>query len=282
MKLLSITSVFLGCAISGYSAAVTITPTTDGGLLAGTILGSGVTIDPGSISYTGSATQGATFTDGGAIGISSGIILTSGDATLAVGPNTSSGTTGSLGTPGDADLSGLIGGTPTFDANILEFEFTTDTGDLFFDFVFASEEYNEYLGFIDPFGLFVDGVNYALAPDGSPISVGTVNCGPTGTDPGGPNCSFFNNNDGGFFDIEYDGFTDVFTASILGLGAGTHTMKFAISDASDTALDSSVFIAGGSFSAVDPTNPVPLPSTTLLIGIGLLAVSMRKIERNKR
>lgn len=219
--------------LSGNANALLISTTTDGSLLANTLLGSDVTIDNTSINYIGASNQAATFTGGfvSGLGIDSGILLTSGDASLAVGPNTSTGSSAGLGTAGDSDLSGLIGGTTTNDANILEFEFTTATGNLYFNYIFASEEYNEYLSFIDPFGLFIDGINYALAPDGQAISVGTVNCGSSGTDLSGPNCSSFNNNESGIFDIEYDGFTDVFTASIEGLAIGTHTMKFAISDA---------------------------------------------------
>jgi len=44
-------------------------------------------------------------------------------------------------------------------------------------YIFASEEYNEYINFPDIFGLFLDGVNIADANDGSPLSAGTVNIG---------------------------------------------------------------------------------------------------------
>ncbi len=117
----------------------------------------------------------------------------------------------------------------------------------------------------------------ALIPGTStPVAINTVNGGePLGTDASYP--EYFNNNDldnGGIgFDIEYDGFTNVFTVKALGLGAGTHTMKLAIADVGDAQWDSAVFIEAGSFSDLSDEVPesiqdVPEPSVL----IGLLAV----------
>ena len=44
-------------------------------------------------------------------------------------------------------------------------------------YIFASEEYNEYINYPDLFGLFLDGVQISVANDGSPLSAGTVNMG---------------------------------------------------------------------------------------------------------
>ena len=160
----------------------------------------------------------------------------------------------------------------TFDASTLQFDFTSATGDLFFNYVFASEEYNEYANssFNDVFGFFLDGVNIALLPGTTtPVSINNINGGnPLGTNAQNP--QFFNNNDpsdgGPFFNLQYDGFTKVFTASAKGLSARNHTIKLAIADAIDSSLDSAVFIQGGTFSSV-PTTSVPEPTTML----GILA-----------
>nr|WP_287244469.1 MULTISPECIES: choice-of-anchor L domain-containing protein [unclassified Okeania] len=72
----------------------------------------------------------------------SGIILTTGAATDAKGPNDSDKKTTDNELPGDFDLDGLIfEDQKTFDATILEF-FQTEGGDVFFNYVFASEEFD--------------------------------------------------------------------------------------------------------------------------------------------
>lgn len=263
----------VGLALSaGTASALSVTTSNDGATLVSTILGGGVTVS--NIVYTGGASASGTFTDGlsSGIGIESGIILTSGNAAGAVGPNNNDAYTGNNGLAGDADLTALIPGFNTHDASVLEFDFTTASNDLFFNYVFGSDEYNEWVNsaFNDVFGFFIDGVNVALLPGTTtPVSINNVN--------GGANASFFNNNDPSdgppAFNIQYDGFTDVLSVAATGLSGGTHHLKLAIADAGDFILDSGVFIEAGSLSDV-PTTAVPEPGTLLLVGSAMAGLGL--------
>ena len=276
-NLAKILAAVLIIGMAGSASAISVTPSDGTGTdLAGTLLGTGVTITGGTVAYTGPGTASGSFTGGLAsgIGIDEGIMLTTGTATDAVGPNENPDTSTANGGVGNALLDGLNGDT-TLDATVLEFDFTSDSGDLFFNFVFASEEYNEFvaLGFNDVFGFFVDGVNIALIPGTSdPVSIDNVNLG--------TNAGLYNDNESGAFDLEYDGFTDVFTASITGLAAGSHHMTIAIGDVGDDILDSAVFIQAGTFSSTPtPTDPVPEPATMTLLGLGLAGLVARSRRR---
>jgi len=268
---------------AGSARGIDITPTNDPNVLANTIAGTGITIMDAT--YNGAPLASGTFVDGlsSGIGIDEGIILTSGTATDAEGPNISDGTTTNNPTAGDPDLSNLIGGANTNDAAILEFDFTTDSGNLFFEYVFASEEYNEFTNstFNDVFGFFVNDENVALIPGtNTPVAINTVNGGnPFGVNASNP--QFYNNNDptdgGPFFNIEYDGFTTIFTAQASGLEVGVeHNIKLAIADTGDSSLDSGVFIKADSFTSTAVPEPTSVLGLLALGAFGVGSVFKRK------
>jgi hypothetical protein len=214
-----------------------------------------------NISYNGAAIAAGTFSGGlDAIGFENGIILSSGNIASVVGPNIADGTSTNNGLAGDPDLDALIPGYATFDATILEFDFEcTELQVISFQYVFTSEEYNEYVNsaFNDVFGFFVNGVNIALIPGTStPVSINNINCGnPYNPPSGGSYCEYFRNNDlsdgGGSIDTEMDGLTIVFYAT-ANVNPGLNHIKLAIADAGDRVLDSDVFIKGESFVCEPP------------------------------
>ncbi|WP_373542112.1 choice-of-anchor L domain-containing protein [Chamaesiphon sp.] len=287
MKLTRLVSLALGSGVaiatvgaSSAQAVLVVTPTNDAAILGNTIIGTGITAT--NFVYTGGGTTAAgTFTGGTAagIGIDQGIILTSGNANLAPGPNSTANAGLNNSAAGDAQLSALAGGETTFDASVLTFDFTSASSDLFFNFVFASEEYPEFANteFNDVLGFFVDGTNIALVPGTTtPITINTINNGQDDTGVNPQNPQFYIANPSGAAGTQYDGYTTVLTAQALGLRAGSHRIKLAIADVFDASLDSAVFIQAGTFADTSPT-AVPEPFTIVgtLIG-GTAALRMRK------
>ncbi len=149
------------------------------------------------------------------LGFDQGIILSSGNIGTLDGPNTGDATSTDNNDLGDPDLDALIPGYETFDAAVLEFDFECSSAqEISFQYVFGSEEYNEYVDspFNDVFGFFLNGVNIAGAPAGCsdaglPVSINNVNCGNPHVGQG-PNCDCFRNNDlddgGGLINTEMD------------------------------------------------------------------------------
>ncbi|MEB3174235.1 MAG: PEP-CTERM sorting domain-containing protein, partial [Cyanobacteriota bacterium] len=149
----------------------------------------------------------------------------------------------------------------TFDANSITFDFIPTTNQVTFQYVFASEEYNEFVGssFNDVFGFFLDGNNIAFLPGTTtPVAINNVN--------NGANSGVYIDNTviPNPIDSQYDGFTRVLTVLADVTPGQVHTIKLAIADSGDSILDSGVFISGSTFSGElpgsNPDNPL-LPPT---------------------
>ena len=204
------------------------------------------------------------------VGFSRGIILSTGNVADAVGPNADTDTGTELtGETFDPDLSPASTGT-VYDRSGLEFDFIPLQPTVTFRYVFASEEYCEFVDepFNDIFGFFISGpglngpfadgaVNVATVPGTTlPVSINNVNYG--------TNSDFYLDNEfpsvrqtvgcGGpgtvgprFSLIEYDGQTVILTATIDLQTCETYHIRLLVGDVQDSDFDSAVFLEAGSF-----------------------------------
>lgn len=195
------------------------------------------------------------------IDLCSGLVLTSGCINNAVGPNDLGSVSSTTNGGSDPDLA--FAGT-TNDACSVSFDVTVQSDKLKFKYVFGSDEYLEYANsnFNDVFAFFIEGPgvpfqNIALLPDGiTPVSINNVN------DVNNPQY-YIDNGDGSEAPynssdlyVQYDGFTVVLTAEIDVTAGETYTLKLAVADIADSALDSGVFIQDGSITAFELSGTV--------------------------
>ena len=196
--------------------------------------------------------------DGTDLGLSQGLVLTSGSALESIGPNDDFPTTTNNLSPGDDDLDFLSDFSPlSQDACVVELDVFIATEQLAFEYVFGSEEYPNFINsnFNDIFAFLISGpgivgdpgmnnqLNIAVLPDGlnTPVQIGDVNHE--------TNWEYFRNNTGGQ-SIEYNGLTSDYlgvkkslTATANVIPCNTYHLKLAIADRGDGNYDSGVFIA---------------------------------------
>jgi hypothetical protein len=250
-------------AFAGFANATPVVAVNTNAMqLAQTLAGSGITVS-NAVLNTNTTNGVGTFSNGGAtIGFDTGVALTTGVLSCIPGPNNQSGCSG--------------GG----NLAELSFDFTSDTGNLVFQYVFGSEEYNQYVNssFNDTFELLLNGVNIAQLPGGAGVvSINNVNCltnsayyrnnNNEANGGGGGACPSTHPNLG--LDIQYDGLTVILTASGT-VGTGVNNFTFRIRDLGDSSLDSGVFIKAGSFSG---GGDVPEPGALALAGLGLIGAA---------
>jgi len=188
------------------------------------------------------------------VGLNAGILLTSGNIQNAIGPNNNGSISSFANGPGDEDINAALGtfGISTYDACVLEFDVTSlDEDTLYFEYVFGSEEYEEFVGsgFNDAFAFFVSGPGYepntniALVPGTDiPVAINNVNM-IDNTD------YYVNNGDGSAPPynadstfVQYDGLTTVLAAPMYVIPGQTYHVKLVVADVMDGVLDSGVFI----------------------------------------
>lgn len=232
-------------------------------LIENVFLSSGVEVL--DVQFEGSTQAIGYFSSAGAnIGIPSGIVMSTGLAVSAGMPNASGSTSNQTsGGLADPDLLSLV--TPLIIQDLAAFEirFVPYADTLEFRYVFASEEYEEYVctQFNDVFGFFIrgpgfngpfngGGENIALVPGTSTyVAINSVHNsnpsqGPVQCPPQHP--QYFNLTPPNA-QPTYDGFTDVFLARAIVVPCDTYTIRLAIADVSDNVYDSGVFLEAKSF-----------------------------------
>lgn len=257
----------------GVSNGPPITPVN---LVTNIFLGEGVEVL--DVQFHGSPSAVGFFQNGDdEVGLSRGIVMSTGFAVSAPGqegvdaPGSARSSSPVSGPANDPDMRALAGTDDINDLLAYTITFIPISDTLRFRYVFASEEYPEYVcsDFNDVFGFFISGPgisgpysnnarNIALVPETSlPVAINNVNPGVVGSNGSGINCTppngslaysqYYNNNNGSPIRPVYDGLTDVFTAETVVFPCSTYTIKLVICDVSDDLFDSGVFLEAKSF-----------------------------------
>ncbi len=202
----------------------------------------------------------------------SGIILSTGRLNNVPGPNASLSDDNATDWVGDADLEYVLSESGTINATILEFEFTSVASQVSFNYIFASEEYQENNAntcqFSDLFGFLIrrsgsqdQYSNIAIVPNTNiPVKVTTVTPGVPGSCPP-ENETYFGSFNDSTAPINFNGQTDVLTATANVIPYETYQVKLVIADEFNYRYDSAVFLEAGSFELSSDIGPNRLIAT---------------------
>jgi hypothetical protein len=230
------------------------------------IAGPGISVS--NATFVGHADAVGTFSGpDDTIGFGGGAVLSTGNISMVVGPNTDDRGTTVLGTAGAADVEAATG-LPSFDAAALEFDFVPSGSTITFRYVFASDDYNEFVyasGYTDGLLMLVNGVNCATI-GGALVSINTINGGDdNGLNPSNPD--LYRNNDPSDgvppIDTGMDGLTVPLTCTAAVTAGETNHMRIVIGDSGDAELDSVVFVEASSLSSNASPDAVDDSATTM-------------------
>ncbi|MDI9256709.1 choice-of-anchor L domain-containing protein [Flavobacterium sedimenticola] len=194
-----------------------------------------------------------------------GIVLTSGNALSAPGPNTTTLSDGIQAWTGDPQLEAIIlaaTGNPmnSRNASRLEFDFVPLVNTINFNFIFASEEYGTFqCDYSDAFAFLLTDLstgvttNLAVVPNTTtPVSVVTIRDQQYNNACASVNPQYFDAFYGfGGLDplsspTNFNGVTVPLTATSTVTPGNQYHIKLVIADRLDNAFDSAVFLEGGS------------------------------------
>jgi len=210
-----------------------------------------------NFSVSGNNSYGAFNRNGSSFSFDGGIVLSTGNINHVPGPNNTL-SSDDLSTPTDPDIEALFA--PTYDATILEFDFVPLTNYVSFEYIFASEEYQENNSntckYSDVFAFLIkatsdtDYTNIAVVPNTNiPVQVTTVH--PNVTDScQAENEEYFdswNSQSDSTIPINFNGQTVALKAESTVVAGQTYHIKLVIADHTNYQYDSAVFLKAGSF-----------------------------------
>lgn len=269
-------------------AQITVTQGGTAQTIASAIVGPGVIVNNATLNCP--TESYGTFSGSSNLGLNNGVLLTTGNVTQVPGSASTQLDFNNATSGGDPDLV-AIEPQATFNTCILEFDVIPICDTLQLNYVFASEEYPDFVcsQYNDAFGFFISGPNplggtytaknIALLPGTNiAVAINTVNGGAVGIngqaggcggpgDPGLNNTAFYVNNQSGST-IAYNGFTVPLVASVPVSTCQTYHLKLVIADANDAIYDSGVFLEQSGLNC--PGTSVDIIATADTAGEGCL------------
>lgn len=185
-----------------------------------------------------------------------GVVMSTGRLSNVPGPNNNLSDDDANGWGADQDLEQVLGISNTLNATSIEFDFTPNANTIQFQYIFASEEYQEgddsTCQYSDVFGFLIKPIggtytNIAVVPGTTtPVKVTTVHPEiPGGCDAENEQYfSSFNNNN---HSINFNGQTKPLVAQASVNAGSTYHIKLVIADDYNYRYDSAVFLEGSSF-----------------------------------
>ncbi|MFV8333902.1 choice-of-anchor L domain-containing protein [Flavobacterium sp. GSP14] len=201
---------------------------------------------------------------GGSFPFTEGIVLSTWSSQNSQGPFVRNLGGGNSAWLGDADLEKALGISNTINATVLEFDFKALTDFISFDYLFASNEYQDDFpcNYSDGFAFLIKEVNtttyvnLAVLPGTSiPVSSKnihpTINPVPNSTEPikscGPENEIYWGGYNTATSPANYAGQTKILTAQTKVEPGKTYHIKLVIADERNRFYDSAVFLKAGSF-----------------------------------